>query len=80
VLPRRDESPSRPAITDQVNQLLQAKLGHIQWICYRDFGPEFRNPDGSVQAALFADGVHPNHAGYERLGHLLRQQVVQVLH
>ena len=79
ILPRRDEVPPRPVITDQVNQLLQAKLGNISWICYRDFGPAFRNPDGSVKAALFADGVHPNHAGYEILGKMIHEQNVQIL-
>jgi len=79
ILPRRDEVPPRPVMTDRVNQLLQAKLGNISWICYRDFGPAFRNPDGNVKAALFADGVHPNHAGYELLGNLIYEQLVQIL-
>ncbi|HEU5396907.1 MAG TPA: GDSL-type esterase/lipase family protein [Verrucomicrobiae bacterium] len=79
ILPRRDEGPSRPAVTSQVNRLLQARLGSVSWIHYRDFGPSFRNPDGSVNAALFADGVHPNHDGYEILGDLLRRQIVQIL-
>ena len=79
ILPRRDEVPPRPVITDRVNQLLQAKLGKISWIYYRDFGPAFRNPDGSVNAALFGDHVHPNHAGYEILGNLLHEQIVQIL-
>jgi lysophospholipase L1-like esterase len=79
ILPRRDEVPSRPAMTDRVNQILQAKLGKVSWICYRDFGPSFRNPDGSVNAALFADGVHPNHDGYQKLGGLIREQVVCML-
>jgi lysophospholipase L1-like esterase len=34
---------------------------------------------GSVNAALFGDGVHPNHAGYEVLGRLIHGQVVQIL-
>jgi len=79
ILPRRDEVPPRPVITDRVNQLLQAKLGHISWISYRDFGPAFRNPDGSVNAALFADGVHPNHTGYAILGNLLHEQIARIL-
>jgi lysophospholipase L1-like esterase len=79
ILPRRDEVPPRPVITDRVNQLLQTKLGKISWIYYRDFGPAFRNPDGSVNAALFGDGVHPNHAGYEILGNLIHEQIVQIL-
>lgn len=79
ILPRRDEVPPRPVITDRVNQLLQTKPGKISWIYYRDFGPSFRNPDGRVNAALFADGVHPNHVGYELLGNLLHEQIVQVL-
>jgi lysophospholipase L1-like esterase len=79
ILPRRDEVPPRPVITDRVNQLLQARLGKVSWIDYQDFGPAFRHPDGSVNAALFADGVHPNHAGYAILGHLIRDQIVQIL-
>lgn len=79
ILPRRDEGPARPAITDQVNQILQAKLGKASWLRYRDFGPVFRNPDGSVKATLFGDHVHPNHAGYEILGGLVREQIVQLL-
>jgi len=79
ILPRRDEVPPRPVITDRVNQLLQTKLGKISWISYRDFGPAFRHPDGSVKVALFGDGVHPNHAGYEILGKLIHEQIVQIL-
>lgn len=79
ILPRRDEVPPRPVITDRVNQRLQARLGKISWIDYRDLGPAFRNPDGRVNAALFADGVHPNHTGYEILGNLIHGQIVQIL-
>ncbi len=79
ILPRRDEVSPRPVITDLVNQLLQAKLGKISWIYYRDFGPAFRHPDGRVNAALFGDHVHPNHAGYEILGKLIHEQIVQIL-
>jgi lysophospholipase L1-like esterase len=79
ILPRRDEVSPRTITTDQVNQLLQTKLGKISWIYFRDFGPAFRNPDGSVNAALFADGVHPNHAGYEILGNLTHEQIVQIM-
>lgn len=79
ILPRRDEVSPRPVITDRVNHLLQTKLGKISWICFRDFGPAFRNLDGSVNAALFADGVHPNHDGYDTLGNLIHEQIVQML-
>ena len=79
ILPRRDEVPPRPVITDRVNQLLQSRLGKISWIDYQDFGPSFRNSDGSVNAALFADGVHPNHSGYEMLGNLIQEQIAQKL-
>lgn len=79
ILPRRDEPAARPAITDRVNQILQARLGKIPWLRFRDFGGSFRNPDGTVNAALFADGVHPNHAGYAILGNLIHEQIVQIL-
>jgi lysophospholipase L1-like esterase len=79
ILPRRDEAPSRPAVTDQVNQILQAKVAKLSWISFRDFGSAFRRPDGSVNAALFLDNVHPNHAGYEVLGQRIHEQVVKIL-
>jgi len=79
ILPRRDESPSRPVITDRVNQILQARLAKVSWICYRDFGARFRDSDGNVKASLFADGVHPNHAGYELLGDSIHQEIVRIL-
>lgn len=79
ILPRRDEGSARPAITGQVNKILQAKLGKVSWIRYRDFGTAFRNPDGSVKAVLFGDHVHPNHAGYEVLGGLIHEQIGEML-
>jgi lysophospholipase L1-like esterase len=36
-------------------------------------------PSPRVNAALFADGVHPNHAGYELLGNPLHEQIGQIL-
>lgn len=79
LLPRRDEVPPHPVITERVNQRLQSQVGNRSWIVYRDFGSAFRHPDTSVNASLFADGVHPNHAGYELLGQLIQQQIKELL-
>ena len=79
ILPRRDEKPPRPVITDRVNQLLQSRLGKISWLTYCDFGALLRQADGSVDAALFKDGVHVNAAGYEILGAKIHEQIAILL-
>ena len=79
ILPRRDEKPPHPVITDRVNKLLQARLGKISWLTYCDFGALLRKSDGSVDAALFRDGVHVNAAGYEILGAKIHEQIAILL-
>ena len=44
--------------------------------------PQFaflRNPDGSVKVSLFADGVHPSHAGYEVLADRIHGEITSLL-
>ena len=79
ILPRLDEKPPRPVITDRVNQLLQARLGKISWLTFCDFGGLFRQADGCVDTALFKDGVHVNAAGYEILGGKIHEQIAVLL-
>ena len=76
ILPRHDEKPPRPAITEQVNTLLAARLLGVSWLTFRDFGGAFRGPDGVPDAKLFRDGVHLNGAGYEILGAKIREQLL----
>lgn len=79
ILPRRNEKPPRPVITERVNHLLQVRLGKLSWLTFRDLGDSFRNPDGSVKVSLFADGVHPSHAGYEVLADRIHGEITSLL-
>lgn len=43
-----------------------------------DFRQDFLNPDGSVRRALFADGLHPNAQGHEKMARrLLTSEVLK---
>jgi lysophospholipase L1-like esterase len=79
ILTRKDEAPQRPSVTERVNKLLGERLGSVPWLTVRDFGPQFRNADGSPNVALFKDGVHVNAAGYEVLGKALRSEIQALL-
>ena len=75
VLTRRDEKTESPSITQKVNRDLAQRISGVPWLTFRDFGDQFRFPDGSPNPALFADGVHVNAAGYEILGANIRREV-----
>lgn len=78
ILTRRDETPGDSA-TDRVNKLLAAHVSGVAYVTFRDVGPAFRNADGTPNAALFGDKVHPNAAGYEILGQKIRPEVQALL-
>jgi lysophospholipase L1-like esterase len=79
ILPRHDEKPPRPAITEKVNKMLASSLSGVPWLTYRDFDSAFRSPNGAPDARLFSDGVHVNAAGYEILGRKIREQLLALL-
>jgi lysophospholipase L1-like esterase len=79
ILPRHDEKPPRPAITEKVNVLLAARLADVPWLTFRDFGGAFRGADGVPDAKLFSDGVHINAAGYEILGAKIRAELLALM-
>lgn len=79
ILPRHDEKPPRPAITEKVNTLLASRLSGLPWLTLRDFDSAFRGPDGAPDAKLFSDGVHVNAAGYEILGRKIRGQLLALM-
>jgi len=79
ILPRRDEKPPRPAITEKVNTLLAARLSGVPWLTFRDFDGAFRGPDGAPDPKMFSDGVHLNAAGYEILGSRIREQLLALM-
>ena len=79
ILPRHDEKPPRPSVTDKVNALLASRLAGVPWLTYRDFGSAFRSPDGTPDAKLYSDGVHINAAGYDILGSKIREQLLVLM-
>ena len=79
ILTRKDEKPQRPSVTERVNKLLAERLAGVSWLTVKDFGDQFRNPDGSPNPALFKDGVHVNPAGYEILGAAIHKEVLTMM-
>ena len=79
ILPRHDEKPPRPAITEKVNTLLAAQLNDVPWLTFRDFGAAFRGPDGVPDPKLYSDGVHINATGYGILGAKIRGEVLALM-
>ena len=75
ILPRRDEKPPRPVITDRVNALLKDRMNGAAWLNYVDIGDQFRLADGSVNKSLFSDGVHVNARGYELLAARIQAEI-----
>lgn len=75
ILPRRDEHPGHSA-TDAVNRILAERMTGIDYLTYCDFGAAFRKADGTVNPALYRDGVHVNADGYAILGAKIRTQLL----
>jgi lysophospholipase L1-like esterase len=63
ILPRKDQAKLK-ADLDKVNYLLQTRLHPRPYIDVLDPGNKFRDADGTLNESLFADGLHPNAAGY----------------
>jgi lysophospholipase L1-like esterase len=70
ILPRQDQAKLK-ADLDKVNHLLQTRLHPRPYVDVLNPGNSFRNADGSFNAGLFSDGLHPNAAGYAILGKAL---------
>jgi lysophospholipase L1-like esterase/pimeloyl-ACP methyl ester carboxylesterase len=79
ILPRHDEKPPRPSITEKVNALLASRFTEAPWLTFRDFGSGFRGPDGIPDPKLYSDGVHINAAGYDILGAKIREQLLALI-
>jgi len=67
IYPRR-EKEERVA---QLN-LKIARLTGNQNVQYADVGTTLLTPDGKADESLFTDGLHPNEAGYRKLGEVIR--------
>lgn len=58
----------------RINQSIASMAKDLR-IAYADAGPLFLGPDKKIDESLFTDGLHPNEAGYDRLGAFLQQQL-----
>jgi lysophospholipase L1-like esterase len=70
ILPRRN-------MEDRINLLnkLISTIPFNKRIKYADAGKVFLQPSGKIDESLFSDGLHPNAAGYEKLGALIDTQI-----
>jgi lysophospholipase L1-like esterase len=76
ILPRR--LPAKVmANPDQVNAELHKHLAGEERIHFHDISGVFLDEDGSLNGQLFSDGLHPNAAGYERMGAAIRQVIAR---
>lgn len=58
----------------RINQSIASMAKDLR-IAYADAGNLFLKPDKKIDEALFTDGLHPNEAGYDRLGGFIRQHL-----
>lgn len=77
ILTRRDDLPGA-SDTERVNTVLAAHFKRVASVTFRDVGTAFRDASGTPNAALFADGIHINAAGYEILGAKIREAMTDV--
>lgn len=63
ILPRRNIEERVIQINKKIANLASGKNIH-----FADAGPLFIKADHKIDEALFTDGLHPNEAGYDRLG------------
>lgn len=78
ILPRRFEKPGHSA-TKPVNEILARRLSGVRYLTYCDFDAAFRKADGTVNPALYRDGVHVNADGYAILGAKIRPQLLALM-
>ncbi len=57
-----------------VNKLI-AKMAAGLKIPFADAGPLFLQKDKTIDESLFSDGLHPNEAGYDKLGSFISQRL-----
>jgi lysophospholipase L1-like esterase len=63
ILPRRDQEARVAALNQQISRIPSGSK-----IKYADAGKYFLLKNGKINEALFSDGLHPDEAGYEKLG------------
>ncbi|MEJ7588678.1 MAG: GDSL-type esterase/lipase family protein [Ferruginibacter sp.] len=72
ILPRRNTEER----IVQLNKLI-AKIPDGSTIKFADAGDLFLQPGKKIDETLFTDGLHPNAAGYEKLGAFIHHQLIK---
>lgn len=67
ILPRSPNANFK-CTPEAVNKLAEKCFAGRPHLIYRDIGKAFLNADGKLNHSLFLDGLHPNAAGYNRMG------------
>jgi lysophospholipase L1-like esterase len=70
IFPRRGMEPRVVA----VNKIIAKMAAGIK-LPFADAGPLFLHKDSKIDESLFSDGLHPNEAGYDKLGGFILQQL-----
>lgn len=70
IFPRRGMESRIALLNRQINTLHGSSRLH-----FADAGKIFLNAEGKIDESLFTDGLHPNAAGYDRLGKFILAQL-----
>ena len=70
IFPRREQEKRVAAFNKQLSAA--AFNGNVH---YADAGKLFLRPDNTLNESLFSDGLHPNEAGYEKLGAFIHDRM-----
>lgn len=57
-----------------VNKSIAAMAAALK-VTFADAGPLFLQKDKKIDASLFSDGLHPNNAGYDKLGNFIKARL-----
>jgi lysophospholipase L1-like esterase len=67
LLPRREQEQHIARLNKEIR-----KLSVTMHILYADAGKFLLKKDGKINESFFSDGLHPNGAGYRKVGQLIR--------
>ena len=64
IFPREHDAANPYRVKVKATNDLLAKMGDGRKVIYIDFGDKFLSPDGTLDAAIFPDFIHPSEKGY----------------
>lgn len=78
ILPRETEVGEVRKKVDRTNALL-AERSWPEWVTYVDCGSGFLEADGRMKPGLMPDQLHPNKAGYDVWGKMIRPELTRLM-